>query len=140
MTYAIGTVFESDEKGKRGEKEDYIIACFENNESNNVIAIHIGKKSRAMFCWRGELGDDKEAWREYFRNSSIRNRSDEVKRFVCHGYNKEGFVALDRQWGRIWAYLNGANRGEPVADLATNEDKFHRNKDGGIGKIIEAIK
>ncbi len=110
-SYAIGTVFERDSSGNEKQKaQDYALIRFGNNGFNNVIAVHIGNSSRAMFCWRGKTGDDADGWREYFRNSSIRNRSTEVKRFVCRGYGEKGFLALNNQWGRIWDYLNSPDK------------------------------
>ena len=107
-TFAIGTVFERENRGHgpRKPKQDYAIIRFGYNDHNNVICIHIGKDSRAMFCWRGQTGDDAEGWREYFKNTSIRTRNTAVKRFVCSGYAKHGTKAIDAEWSRIWKYLD----------------------------------
>ena len=114
-SYAIGTVFERDNSGERKKKQDYALIRFGNNGFNNVIAIHIGDSSKAMFCWRGKTGEDADGWREYFRNSSIRNRNTDVKRFVCRGYGEKGFLALDAQWERIWDYLNSPDKENKAA-------------------------
>ncbi len=110
-SYAIGTVFERDSSGNGKQKaQDYVLIRFGYNGFNNVIAAHIGNSSKAMFCWRGKTGDDADGWREYFRNSSIRNRSTEVERFICRGYGEKGFLALNDQWNRIWNYLNSPDK------------------------------
>lgn len=107
-TFAIGTAFERVYKGKgarREKPEDYVIVRFGHNDNNNVIAIHIGTGSRAMYCWRGKTGDNPEGWRDYFK-TSVRARDASVKRFICSGYSKLKTDALDAEWGRIWKYLN----------------------------------
>ena len=116
VSYAIGTVFERDSSDDLKQKaQDYALIRFGANGFNNVIAIHIGNSSKAMFCWRGKTGDNADGWREYFRNSSIRNRNTEVKRFVCRGYGEKGFLALNDQWSRIWGYLNSPDKESGVA-------------------------
>jgi len=110
-SYAIGTVFERNSSGKIKEKsQDYALIRFGYNGFNNVIAIHIGDDSKAIFCWRGKTGDDADGWRNYFRNASIRTRDTAVKRFICRGYGKKGFSALDDQWSRIWSYLSSPDK------------------------------
>lgn len=107
-TFAIGTVFEREKKGHgdRKPKQDYAIVRFGYNGHNNVICIHIGNDSKAMFCWRGKTGDNPEGWRDYFKDTSIRTRDTAVKRFVCNGYAKHGTKAIDAEWSRIWKYLD----------------------------------
>ena len=110
-SFAIGTVFERDSsRNKKQKAQDYAIIRFGNNDFNNVIAAHIGSSSKAIFCWRGKTGDNADGWRDHFRNSSIRTRSTEVKRFVCRGYGEKGFQALNDQWNRIWEYLNSPDK------------------------------
>lgn len=82
---------------------------FGNNNFNNVIAIHIGNDSRAVFAWCGKTGEDADAWRDIWR-SSIRGRNPDIKRFICKGYSKRGTLALDAQWDRVWKYLNSPEK------------------------------
>ncbi len=104
-TFAIGTAFEDDRRGERHVRpQDYIIIRFGYNDYNNVIAIHIGDTSRAMYCWRGKTGDNAEGWRDYFK-TSVRGRDKSVKRYICNGYGKLGPAALTAEWGRIKKYL-----------------------------------
>lgn len=115
-SYAIGTVFEADPVNKDKENaQEYALIRFGYNGFNNIIAVHIGNSSRAMFAWRGKTGEDADGWRDHFRNSSIRNRSNEVKRYICRGYGEKGFLALDAQWDRIWKYLNSPDKTSEVA-------------------------
>lgn len=107
--FLIGTVFEENTEGKKIEKRDYALIRFGNNNFNNVIAIHIGNDSRAVFAWRGKAGEDTDVWRDIWR-SSIRGRNPNIRRFTCKGYNKRGALALDDQWSRIWDYLNSPER------------------------------
>lgn len=107
--FLIGTVFEENSEGKKIEKRDYALVRFGYNNFNNVIAIHIGNDSRAIFAWRGKTGEDADAWRNIFR-SSIRGRDPSIKRFTSKGYSKRGVLALDAQWDRIWSYLNSPEK------------------------------
>ena len=102
--YLVGSVFENSSEGKRIKKQDYVLVRFGNNNFNNVVAIHIGGDSRAVFAWRGKTGYDADAWKDIWR-SSIRGRSPDIKRFICRGYNKRGPLALDDEWSRIWSVL-----------------------------------
>lgn len=107
--YYIGTVFEKDSGGKKTKKQDYVLVRFGYNNFNNVIAIHIGNNSRAMFAWRGKTGEDAGAWREIWRGS-IRGRNPNIKRFTSKGYSERGPLALDDEWERIWNYLNSPEK------------------------------
>ncbi|MBQ6127517.1 hypothetical protein IJI69_02385 [Candidatus Saccharibacteria bacterium] len=107
--FLIGTVFEENTEGKKAKKQDYALIRFGNNNFNNVIAIHIGNDSRAVFAWRGKTGEDADAWRDIWR-SSIRGRNPDIKRFTCKGYSKRGTLALDAQWDRVWKYLNSPEK------------------------------
>lgn len=112
-SFYLGKVFEQSSSNK--EPLEYALVRFGKNGFNNVIAIHIGDSSKAMFCWRGKTGDDAEGWREHFQNTSIRNRSDAVKRFICWGYSEKGFVSLSDQWARIWEYLDSPDQESATA-------------------------
>ncbi len=107
--YLVGTVFERTE-GNRVKKQEYVLIRFESDNLNKVVAIHIGNDSRAVFAWRGKIGEDTDEWRDIWK-SSIRGRNPDIKRFICKGYSKEGASALDAQWDRIWKYLSGPDKG-----------------------------
>ena len=107
--YLIGTVFEENTEGKKAKKQNYVLIRFGNNSFNNVVAIHIGNDSRAIFAWRGKTGEDADAWRDIWRGS-IRGRNPDIKRFTCKGYSKRGALALDAQWDRVWKYLNSPEK------------------------------
>ena len=107
--FLIGTVFERNTEGKKARKQDYALIRFGNNNFNNVIAIHIGNDSRAVFAWRGKTGEDADAWRDIWR-SSIRGRNPDIKRFTCKGYSERGILALNAQWDRVWKYLNSPEK------------------------------
>ena len=107
--FLIGTVFERNTEGKKARKLDYALIRFGNNTFNNVIAIHIGNDSRAVFAWRGKTGEDADAWRDIWR-SSIRGRNPDIKRFTCKGYSERGILALNAQWDRVWKYLNSPEK------------------------------
>lgn len=89
------------ERYAKKTRSEYVIIRFGANDHNNIIAIPIDDESAAMFVWRGQTGDNAEAWRTYFQDTSIRSRSTEVKRHVCNGYSKMGHhTSLSRQWKR----------------------------------------
>lgn len=94
----------------QSNQHPYVVAIFKNNDFLNVIAMPIGKQSDALFCWR-EKTDDVDAWRSYFKDTSIRGRDKKaIKRFVCKGYKKEGFISIEKMWNRLWDYLNSPDR------------------------------
>ena len=105
MNYYYGATFNPNEASDREGSTTHIVVRFGHNGFNNVIAIPVDDKSRAMYCWRGKTGDDREGWRKFF-NGSSRSRDESVGRFVCHGYSKIGSEALDKEWERVWNYLN----------------------------------
>lgn len=107
--FLIGTVFEENSEGKKVKKQDYALIRFGKNNFNNVIAIHIGNDSRAIFAWRGKTGEDADAWRNIWR-SSIRKRDPDIIRFTCKGYSERGVLALDAQWDRVWNYLDSPEK------------------------------
>ncbi len=83
----------------------YLIVRFGANSMNNVIVIPYGDSSDAMFCWKGETGDDRDGWKAYFKNASIRTRNTEVKRFQCNGFSQDQVGAINQEWDRIENYL-----------------------------------
>ena len=101
----LGTVFEGNPNDKKTKKQDYVVIRFGHNGFNNVIAIHVGNDSRAIFAWRGKTDNDADAWTEDWTGNS-RSRNSSIKRFVCSGYSEKGALALDDQWDRIWSFLN----------------------------------
>ena len=103
--YRLGTVFEGNPNDKKTKKQDYVVIRFGHNGFNNVIAIHVGNDSRAIFAWRGKTDNDADAWTEDWTGNS-RSRNSSIKRFVCSGYSEKGALALDDQWDRIWSFLN----------------------------------
>ncbi len=107
--YRIGSAFEGNPDDKTTKKQDYIVVRFGYNDFNNVVAIHTGDDSRAIFVWRGKTGNNADAWEEEFSGSS-RNRNPDIMRFICRGYSERGTLALDDQWKRIWNYLNSPGK------------------------------
>ena len=89
-------------KIKKGTSREYVIVRFGANEYNNVIVIPIDDTSAAMFDWRGKTGDDAEAWRTIFKNTSIRTRDASISRRICNGYSKLGPIkSLNNEWDRV---------------------------------------
>ena len=106
MNYYYGSTYSSGEDGNGEGSTTHLVVRFGYNGFNNVIAIPVDSKPRAMFCWRGKTGEDREGWRKYFKGSSRDRDKEAVKRFVCHGYSSKGLQALDQQWERVWGYLD----------------------------------
>ena len=107
--FLIGTVFEKNSEGKKVKKQDYVLVRFGYNNFNNIIAIHVGNDSRAVFAWHGKTGEDADAWKDIWKGS-IRRRDPNIFRFVCNGYSERGTSALDAQWDRVWSYLNSSEK------------------------------
>lgn len=97
-TFYRGSIFKRDE-------HPYLVVRFGANGMNNVIVIPYGDDSDAMFAWHGETGDDRDGWKAYFKNTSIRTRNTEVERYQCNGYSKDPVDAMNREWDRIEKYL-----------------------------------
>ncbi|MDO5451606.1 MAG: hypothetical protein Q4F56_00770 [Candidatus Saccharibacteria bacterium] len=97
-TFYQGEIFKENE-------HPYLVVRFGANGMNNVIVIPYGDASDAMFAWKGETGDDRDGWKVYFKNASIRTRSTEVKRFQCNGFSQGEVGAMNREWDRIEDFL-----------------------------------
>lgn len=98
-TFYQGEIFKENE-------HPYLVVRFGANGMNNVIVIPYGDTSDAMFAWKGKTGDDRDGWKVYFKNASIRTRDTEVRRFQCNGFSKDEVGALNREWDRIEDFLD----------------------------------
>ena len=93
---------------KNGNPSDYILVRFGFGGSNFVIAESIDNASNAMYVWHGQTGEDREGWREAFRNSKQDARSRDDVRALYHrpAFKTKGLNGLDNCWNRAWEHIN----------------------------------